>query len=137
VIEGKQRYLVEGITRGESMDPLLAALREEEHRKKLLIVELATLAELEKVASLDAERIKRELRARAADVRALLGRRVPQARQILRKLVVGRVECEPFEDGDRRGYRVSGQSTYARLLGGSNGIRTRVSALRGPRPRPS
>ena len=143
LIEGKQRYLVQGITRGESMDPLLAAMREEEHRKKFLVAELATLAELEKVASLDAERIKRELRSRAADIRGLLGRHLPQTRQILRKLVVGRVECEPFEDGDRRGYRVSGQGTYARLLpggecatsiGGSNGIRTRVSALRGPIP---
>jgi site-specific DNA recombinase len=145
LIEGKQRILVEAVVRGQSMDPLLVAMRGEEHRKKLLMIELATLAELEKVASLDAEWIKRELRKRVADVRALLGRRTPQARQILRKLVVGRVMCEPFEDGDRRGYRVSGQGTYARLLpggesatsiGGSNGIRTRVSALRGPCPRP-
>jgi hypothetical protein len=82
------------------------------------------------------EWIKRELRKRVADVRALLGRRTPQARQILRKLVVGRVMCEPFEDGDRRGYRVSGQGTYARLLpggesatsiGGSNELRRAVA----------
>ena len=136
LIEGKQRYLVQGITRGESMDPLLAAMREEEHRKKFLVAALATLAELEKVASLDAERIKRELRSRAADIRGLLGRHLPQTRQILRKLVVGRVECEPFEDGDRPGYRVSGQGTYARLLpggecatsiGGSNELRRVVA----------
>ncbi len=145
LIEAREKHLVEGIARGEPMDALLLALRHEESRKKTLTAELATLVELENVASLDAERIKRDLRSRAADIRGLLGRHLPQTRQILRKLVVGRVECEPFEEGDRRGYRVSGQGTYARLLsagecatsvGGSNGIRTRVSALRGPRPSP-
>src|SRR5262249_23640395 len=54
--------------------------------------------------------------ARAADVRDLLGRRGPQARQLLRKLVVDRLDCQPYEEGDRRGYRVSGKGTYARLL---------------------
>jgi hypothetical protein len=46
LIEGKQRILVEAVVRGQSMDPLLVAMREEEHRKKLLMIELATLAEL-------------------------------------------------------------------------------------------
>lgn len=87
-------------------------------RKRSLTAELATLADLEKVASLDAERIKRDLRSRVSDVRGLLGRHLPQTRQILRKLVVGRVECEPFKEGGRRGYRVSGHGTYARLLPG-------------------
>jgi hypothetical protein len=51
------------------------------------------------VAALDADRLKHVRRSLLADVRALLGRRIPQARQILRKLVVGRVLCEPFGDG--------------------------------------
>jgi hypothetical protein len=127
------------------VESLVAALKAEEDRKKLLAAELNALGNLEKVISLDAHRIKKDVTARAADVRGLLGRRGPQARQLLRKLVVDRLACEPFEDGNRRGYRVSGKGTYARLLpggecatsiGGSNGIRTRVSALRGPCPGP-
>src|SRR5262249_41006788 len=76
--------------------------------------------------------------ARAADVRGLLGRRGPQARQLLRKLVVDRLDCQPYEEGDRRGYRVSGKGTYAPLLPGgecptsiwgSNGGEARAGAV--------
>jgi hypothetical protein len=123
------------------VESLVVALKAEEDRKKVLSAELNTLGDLEKVISLDAHQIKKDVTARAADVRGLLGRRGPQARQLLRKLVVDRLECEPFEEGNRRGYRVSGTGTYARLLpggecatsiGGSNGIR---AALYGPLPR--
>ena len=119
------------------MESLVVALKAEEDRKNVLATELNALGNLEKVISLDAHRIKKDVIARAADVRGLLGRRGPQARQLLRKLVVDRLDCQPYEEGDRRGYRVSGKGTYARLLPGGecatsvgvpDGIRTRVSA---------
>jgi hypothetical protein len=143
LIEGRQRNLIEAIKHGQPVESLVVALKAEEDRKKVLAAELNALGDLAKVISLDAHRIKKDVTARAADVRGLLGRRGPQARQLLRKLVVDRLDCQPYEEGDRRGYRVSGRGTYARLLpggvcatsiGGSNGIRTRVSALRGPCP---
>ena len=83
------------------------------------------------VASLNARRLRKELAGRLANVKGLLSRHVPQARQILRKLVVGRLECEPFEEGGQRGYRIVGQGTYERFLpapnscGDPGGIRTR------------
>jgi hypothetical protein len=31
---------------------------------------------------------------------------------MLRKVVLGRIRCEPFDDGARRGYRFRGAWTY-------------------------
>src|SRR5262249_61191021 len=38
--------------------------------------------------------------------------------EAVRKLVVGRLTCTAFDDGERRGYRFTGQGTYAALLPG-------------------
>ena len=106
-------------------------LQEETTRKKTLVAELQGLTRRADVASLNARRLRKELAGRLIDVKGLLSRHVPQARQILRKLVVGRLECEPFKEGGQRGYRIVGQGTYERLLSAPNpcgdpgGIRTR------------
>ena len=67
------------------------------------------------------------------DVRGLLGRTIPRTRQILGKLLVGRLECRAFDEGERVGYRFTGQGSLAELLpaeafnscGDPGGIRTR------------
>ena len=41
-----------------------------------------------------------------------------QARQILRKLVVGRLECEAIEQEGKKGYRLTGRRAYDRILPG-------------------
>src|SRR5262249_24273038 len=105
LIEAREKRLVECIKRGEAGEPLGAALRSEEEQKKALARELEALGAVEKVASLDSDQIKRELQARVADVRALLGRRKPQARQMLRKLLT-RIDMTPAVENGRRGYRL-------------------------------
>ena len=59
-----------------------------------MVTELEGLHRSAPVASLDRKRLERELAARAADIDGLLGRHVPQTRQILRRLIVGRPTCE-------------------------------------------
>ena len=96
------------------------------------------------VAWLDDRHLRQELRARVTDARGLLGRNVPQTRQILRKLLVGRLACEPFEESGRRGYRFTGQGSYAELLPGKlstlmvtpAGFEPAISTLKGSRPGP-
>ena len=104
--------------RGEANDSLLARLKTEDARKKTLLAHLEALHQSVTVASLDGKRLEQELAARAADVKSLLGRHVPQTRQILRKLIVGRLTCEAFEKDGLRGYRFTGQGTYEHLLPG-------------------
>src|SRR5262245_16013031 len=64
---------------------------------------------------------------------------------MLRKILTGKIELEPVGSGRERAYKFRGALTIGRLIsgisntpdcGGPNGIRTRVSALRGPCPGP-
>ena len=66
-------------------------LEAESDRKKALARQLAGLDDVARVASLDTARLTKLLRVGAADVKALLGESVPQARQMLRKVLVGRL----------------------------------------------
>jgi hypothetical protein len=67
-------------------------------------------------ASLDVERLRRELRRHVAEIRDLLGQDIPRRRQILRRLLVGRLECEAFDEGKRVGYRFTARGSYVSLL---------------------
>jgi hypothetical protein len=60
-------------------------------------------------------------------------RKFPSERRSLVADLVGRLLCAPFEEGGRRGYRFTGQGSYAEILPGEpfnacgdpGGIRTR------------
>ena len=97
---------------------MVAALKAEEDRKTALLADLEAVANVECVTSLDTVRLKDELRARVADVKDLLAQHTPQARQMLRKLLNGKLEMTPVEIDGRRGYRFTGTGTYERLLSG-------------------
>jgi DNA invertase Pin-like site-specific DNA recombinase len=101
-----------------AMEELKRRLQDDAARRDVLVAELARWDHLGDTASLDAERLKRDVRARAADVRDLLGRHVPQARQMLRKLLAAPIRLEPVTIEARRGYRFEGQLTFERVLGG-------------------
>ena len=51
-------------------------------------------------------------------MKALLGRHVPQARQMLRKLLADKIELEPVGQGRERGYKFRGALTVDRLIAG-------------------
>jgi len=60
---------------------------------------------------------QREIRRRLADWRAMLRREVPEAREILRNLVVGRITFKPRPEA--RVYEFSGRGSFGRLLAGT------------------
>ena len=141
-ITGRERRLLDALADGDTTAGVIRErLRDELARRDRLTAELA---DLDAAGVVDTEALLRKVTARAADLRALLGRHVTQARQVVRQLLEGRLVCRPFEDAEARGYHFTATGTYRRLGvpetvnvgGGPNGIRTRVSALRGPCPRP-
>ena len=67
-----------------------------------------------KVVSLDAKRLAKDLRSRLGDLPALFARHVPQARQMLRKLLDGHIVCEPITEGGKAGYRFTVTGTFDR-----------------------
>jgi hypothetical protein len=140
------RTVVDEIARGYATDTLRAELKAAEQRKRALVAELEALTgRRQDAASLDVERLHRELVRHAAEVRTLLGQDIPRARKILRRLLVGRLECEAFEEGQRRGYRFKARGSYAALLPAAlatpdvvtpAGFEPAISTLKGSRPWP-
>lgn len=116
LIEAHEVNLVDAIARGETMDPLLAALKVEQARKKSLILELDTLFHQKPMVELDVARLKRELRTKVTDTKSLLERQPAQARQILKALFEKPLTCEVFQSENQRGYRVSGEGSLFKLL---------------------
>jgi hypothetical protein len=96
-------------------------LHAEEGRKKVLLRELTDLNEFEKMLALDTKRLAKELERRMADVKELLVRHVPQARQILKKLIQRSIICEPIMEVDEAGFRFSATGTYEALLASLDG----------------
>ena len=96
-------------------------------------------------ASLDVERLRRELPRHVAEIRGLLGKDILRTRKILRRLLVGRLECQAFDEGQRVGYRFKAQGSYAPLLPAGlstpemvtpAGFEPAISTLKGSRPGP-
>jgi hypothetical protein len=120
LIETRLRHLVEAIARGQGSDSVYASLHAEEARKKVLVGQLAELNSLGNVASLDAKALAQNLRGRIKEMRALLGRHVPEARQILRKLIEGKLVCQPVLEAGRPGFQFAATGAYGGLFEGTN-----------------
>jgi DNA invertase Pin-like site-specific DNA recombinase len=113
------RYLNSTVpTTAPPMQDLMAQIEAEAVRKEVLARELEQLDRLTALARLDGPRLARSLTAEATHVQALLGREVPQARQLLRKLLAGAIRCTPVQVDGRWGYRFEGELVYGRLLTG-------------------
>ena len=118
LIEATEKRLVDGIAKGDSMDPLLARLRSEETRKKELIGELDRLERLGP-SELDIARLKREMKQRLADLPTLLGNHVSEGRKLLRLLFEKPIQCNAVVDDEGARYVLSGTGDFMQLAGGS------------------
>ena len=116
LIEAKKEHLVNAIAAGDKDPKIFERLRAEEARRQVLVRELGQLATADQVDSLDEARLKRELKARFGDIKALLGRHVSSARRLLRVLMEQPLRCEAVREGDRKEYHVTGTGSYLPLL---------------------
>jgi site-specific DNA recombinase len=118
-IRGKIDRLVDALADGSMAgDEIKARLQVETEKRRALESELASLGSVGKVASLDTAAITRDLRAKVSDVTGLLGQRTPQARAMLRKILVGPVLVHPVRRAGTRGFRFEGRVSFAKLLSG-------------------
>ena len=117
LIAAKEERIVDAIANGEKAPPLMGRLKMEETRKKALVSELEQItATVNDVLDMDTARTKRDLQTRVADTRALLKRHTPQTRRILQTLLESPLRCEAVMKEGRKGYRVTGQGNYLKLL---------------------
>jgi hypothetical protein len=113
-------HLTAAITAGGDLTPVVAALKARETQRQTLTRQLAHVASRARLM-MDAKRLRADLLQRLEDWRALLGRHVPQARQILKKLLVGPILFTPERDDHGRYYALSATGSLGKLLAGVPG----------------
>jgi site-specific DNA recombinase len=114
-VETQIRNVVAAIALGKPPDALVTYLHERQSRKQ----DVTAALEAHRTARPpDPRRVRENIQAQAADIRELiLNADVSQARRLFRKLLVGRLICQPFEDArGRRGYRFTGDGSYEAML---------------------
>jgi hypothetical protein len=84
-----------------------------------LAVELAVHDRATQVATLDARRVERDLRAKLGEWTALLRRQTPQARQVLKKLLAGPILFIPLRGDNARYYEFKATIALDRMLSGT------------------
>ncbi len=116
LIEAHLNNLVDSVANGRKEASLFERIANEESRKRTLIAELERLTLLQPIASISDARLKRELKAKFAEMRGILGRHITSARQLLRILIQEplRLEAVPTKAG--KNYRVIGRGSYLPVL---------------------
>ena len=108
--------LTAAIASGGDLPAIIAALKERQTRREhceRALIELDATARIGR----SLPHLEREIRHRLADWKAMLRREVPEAREILRNLVVGRIAFKPRPEA--RVYEFSGRGSFGRLLAGT------------------
>jgi site-specific DNA recombinase len=118
-VQARIERLLDALADGSvPQDEVAKRLSTEKARKDSLTAEQERLGGMLQAADLDADKIKADLRNRVHGVKDMLGRQIPQARQMLRKLLEDKIELEPVGRGRERGYKFRGALTVDRLIGG-------------------
>jgi len=107
--------LTEAIATGAASAALGGAVASRERQRADVLARLEHLDGLSRAPEWG-DGIRGKLRARLTEWHGFLGRQPEIARQILRKLLVGRLVLTP--DAEARVYQVQGTATYGRLLEG-------------------
>src|SRR5439155_11928422 len=85
--------------------------------KENLAADLERFDQVARIAAIDPAEINRQIQARVSDVTAPR-RQTIQARQMLRRLLAGKIELEPVGSGRERAYKFRGALTIEKLIAG-------------------
>jgi site-specific DNA recombinase len=119
--------LTGAIATGAPLPSLLDALRQRERARAELQAQLEHLDGLSRAAARwEGDDLAAELAARLAEWQAVLGGQPVLARQILRKLLAGRLRMLPERLPEGRFYRWTVPASYGRLLAGLIGVQGMV-----------
>ena len=117
-LDAQLERLALAVASGGELAALLRLMKDLDRQRAGLRDRLTAVESLRRVAVLDVGRIEEDLNARLSEWRELLRRHVVQARQILRKLMVGRLTFTPREESGARWYEFAGVGTLGNLING-------------------
>jgi hypothetical protein len=112
-LEAELSRLTAAIAGGGQLGTLVQAIQERGQRRIAIRAELDGLNR----PALDPARLRADLRARLDDWRGLLTRHIPQARQIIRKLLTSAILFTPTSKGRPRRYEFRLEASLAKLIG--------------------
>lgn len=111
--------LTSAIRAGGELQTLVAAMKAKEQEREGLQRQLAALDRVSKAADVDFGMVEREIRGRMEQWRTLLRKHVPQARQVLKRLLAGGVfQFTAHRQGRSRWYEFRAAIPVGRLLAG-------------------
>ncbi len=113
-LDGELTRLTSALATGADLTSVVTAIRDRERQKATLEQKLAAVEQVGKLPDLNRDELEQILRDRLDVWRGLLGRHIGQARQILRKLLVGRLVVTP--EGDHA--EVTGTGSLGPFLSG-------------------
>jgi len=107
--------LTQAVAEGGAIPTLLQAIRDQERRHQTIRAELADM-DRPRMVPLQVSQLKALLRAKAEEWQSLLRKRAPIARQMVRKLIEGRIVFTPEREARRYTFRATG--TLANFFSG-------------------
>ena len=110
--------LTAAVTAGGELDTLVAAIKEREQSREGLRLALRSLERAGKAATLDLPAVEWQLRVKLDEWRAVLRKHVPQARQVLKKLLAGPLVFTAHGEGGKRYYEFPATIAIGRIIGG-------------------
>jgi hypothetical protein len=132
LIERELSRLAAGIAAGGELETLVLTLKQRETERDGIRRELMLLDRARTAAQFDPKALERELRAKLADWRTLLRKHVPQARQVLKKLLAGPLVFS-VRDGKQRYYEFRAPIALGRIISGL-AVANMVASPRGSAP---
>jgi len=121
-VGGELARLTDAIRLGGPLASLVAEAQRLEEQRAGVLAQLEHLDGLSRAAVTWGDDLRRELRRRLTDWQGLIGRQPAVARQIFRKLLVGRLTMNPKITAEGRWYEITGQATYGPLVAGVVGL---------------
>ena len=115
-LEEEQGRLVAAIAVAGQVDALANAIKEHEQDRARLHYELAALDGLERLSTFDVRGVERDLRKRLEEWRGLLRRQTPLSRQVITRLLDGRIAWTPRKEEGI--YEFAGRAKFDKLLSG-------------------
>lgn len=117
-VEREIERLTAAIVQGGELGPLVDALKAREQRRDTLQARIGGLESRLKLGDVDTRRLADKAAGRMHEWREILGEQPVKARQIVGKLLDGRLTFTPGEDESGRFYRFEGRGALGRLLAG-------------------
>jgi len=117
-LDGQIGRLADAIANGGPMESLVGGMKDRDLRRARARQELANLDELDRMSEVDLVVLRRDLEELLSDWRAWIGGHNRQARQILQKLVAGRLTFTPVEDAGAWFYEFEGIGVLEPVLAG-------------------